>query len=68
MLSVRAERADIAWAIVHQSMPYHLVFPLEALATLAAWAGLDGAVVRSVLAMHVPVRAANTSACLRYVF
>jgi len=47
MVPIWTKRADVAWAIMHQPMPDHLILPLESSATLATWAGYDWAVVRS---------------------
>lgn len=46
VLPVWAKGANIAGGIVDKSMTDHLVFPLEAFASLASWTSRDGAVVR----------------------
>ena len=57
MLAFRAERADVAWAVVHQAVADHLVLALEAFAALGARAACDWAVVWSTLAVHIFVGA-----------
>lgn len=55
MLTLRAERANVAWRLVHQAVANHLVFALEALAMLRAIALLHRTVVWPVLRMDVCV-------------
>lgn len=70
MLALRAERADVARAVVHEAVADHLVLALEALAALGARAAGDGAVVRAALAVDVLVRAARAAVSqrLRWIF
>ena len=61
MLTFRAERADIAWAVMHQAMADHLVLALEAFAAFGARAARNWAVVWSTLAVHILVGASEYS-------
>ena len=55
MLALRAKRAHVPGAAVHEAVPDHLVLALETPAALAARAARYRAVVWSVLGVHVPV-------------
>ena len=57
VFAIRAERTHIARRLMHEAMADHFVFALEALAALGARAALHGAVVRSVLRVHIRMRA-----------
>lgn len=57
MLPLRAERADVARAVVHEPVADHLVLALEAFAAFGAGTACYGAVVWTVLAVDVLVRA-----------
>ena len=59
VLSIRTEGADVAGTIVDQPVPDHLVLALETLSTFTSRTLLHGAEIRSLRAMHVPVRAAR---------
>lgn len=50
------KRADVARRIMDQSVPNHLVLPLESLASLTARTSLDRAVVWTGRRMHIGVR------------
>ena len=56
VVSVGAERADVARRLVDQTVPDHLVFALEPLAAFAARATRDRAVVGPCRGVHVGVR------------
>ena len=56
VVSVGAERADVARRFVDQTVPDHLVFALEPLAAFAARATRDRAVVGPCRGVHVGVR------------
>ena len=53
MFSVRTERADEPWAVVHQPVPNHLVLALEAFSAFASGTAGDRAIVRSILAVNI---------------
>lgn len=57
MLSLGAERTDVAWGVVNQTMSDHFVLSLEALAAFGSIAGCDRAVVGPNLGVYVCVRA-----------
>lgn len=57
MLPLRAEGTDVAGAVVHEPVADHLVLALEAFAAFGAGAACYGAVVWTVLAVDVLVRA-----------
>ena len=57
MLLIRTERTDVSGTVVHKTMPYHLVLPLETLVAYAARALFHGADVWSGRAVYVSVRA-----------
>ena len=59
VLSFGTEGADISWRFVNQSMPYHLVFPLEASAAFRPGASWHWAVVGSILGMYICMRTWN---------
>ena len=59
MLTFWAERADIAWTVVHQAMANHLVLAFESLAAFGARTACDRAVVWSTLTVHILVRASK---------
>ena len=61
MFAFRAERANIAWTVVHQAVADHLVLAFESFAAFGARAACDWAVVWSTLAVHVFVRASDHS-------
>lgn len=42
---------------MHKSVPNHFILAFEAFATLTAWAVFHRAVVRSILRVHISVRA-----------
>lgn len=48
MLSIRAERANIAGAIMYETMPNHFVLPLESLTTFASRAAFYRTIMRSI--------------------
>jgi hypothetical protein len=56
MFAIRAERADVAWTTVHETVADHLILSLEALAAFAARTAWDRAVVRSNRAVDIAVR------------
>lgn len=56
VLTFWAERADIAWTVVHQAMANHLVLAFESLAAFGARTACDRAVVWSTLTVHILVR------------
>ena len=53
MISFWAKRTDVSRTAVHETVPDHLVFPLETFPALASWAAIDGTVMRSIRAVHV---------------
>lgn len=53
VLLVRTEGADVARRIVNQTVPNHLVFPFESIATWPSWAAWLGTEMRSKLGMDV---------------
>ena len=57
MLTLRAEGTDIARRSVDEPVADHLVFPLEPFAAFGARAVRLGAVMRTILRVHVGVRA-----------
>lgn len=59
MLTIRTEGADVAGTVVDQTVTYHFVLALEPSTSFAAWAALDRTVVRSALAVHIPMRAVD---------
>jgi len=56
VLSVRTEGTDITRRFVDQSMPNHLILPLESLAAFTSRAAFDRAVMRSVRGVNVGMR------------
>lgn len=56
VLAFWAERANIAWAVVYQTMANHLVLAFESFPAFRARAACDWAVVWSTLAVHIFVR------------
>jgi hypothetical protein len=59
MLSFWTERTNIAWTVMHQTVPNHFVFALEPFAALRAGAACDRAVVWTALAVDIFMRAAD---------
>ena len=57
---IGAKGANVAGRLVDEAVPYHLVFAFEAPAAFGSMARLDGAIVRSILGMHICVRAGIT--------
>ena len=53
VLAVRAERTDIAGAVMYKPVPDHLVLPLETLPSLSACTAWNRAIVRSCGRMDV---------------
>jgi hypothetical protein len=56
MFSFRTKRAHIAWRVVHQTVPDHLILALEPFASLAAWTTWHGTVVRTCRGVNIGVR------------
>lgn len=56
MLTIRAERANVSRRLMDQTMPNHLVLPLEALSPFASRAALYGTVMWSCRRVDVCVR------------
>lgn len=61
MLLIRTKGTNIAWRVVHQAMPHHFIFALEAFPTWATRTAFYRAEMRPVLGMHVGMRAAEVS-------
>lgn len=59
VLAQRTKRTDVARAIMDKPMSNHLILALEAFASLTPRTAPDWAVVRSVGAMYVGVRAVS---------
>ena len=59
MLAFWTERADIAWAVVYQTMANHLIFAFESFTAFRARAACDWAVVWSTLAVDIFVGTSN---------
>lgn len=57
MLSIWAERANVAGAVVHQTVPDHLVLSFESSPTFAALTTFNRTVVRSIGTMYVEMGA-----------
>jgi hypothetical protein len=55
MFPIRTERTHIPRRLVHEAMPNHFVFALEAFSAFGAGAAQDGAVVRPGLGVYVCV-------------
>jgi hypothetical protein len=50
---IRTVRADVTWRGVDQAMPNHLILPLEASTSGAAWTIFDGTEVIPLVGMHI---------------
>jgi len=48
VFAVRTEWTYVAWGLMYESMPYHLILPLEAFAAFASRAVFHWTVVRSI--------------------
>lgn len=57
MLLIGTERTDVAWGIMHQAMAHHLILALESFPTYATLTAFYGTEMRSILRMHVCMRA-----------
>jgi len=62
VISIRTKRAHVTGAVVNKAVTNHLVLAFEPFAALAARTTSDRAIVRSVRAVNVGVRAIERSA------
>ena len=60
MLSFGTERANIARRAMHQTMTNHFIFPLEAFPTFSPRTARHGAVMGTILRMHIGMRALSS--------
>jgi hypothetical protein len=55
VFSVGTEWTDVTGRLMHEPMPDHFVFPLEALSTFSSWTIGNGAVMGTTLRVHICV-------------